>query len=71
MKKLMLIAALAAIWTAADAKLALRHPTGDHMVLQQQTEAAVWGFASPGSVISVTPSWNGKTYAARTGADGR
>lgn len=71
MKKLMLIAALAAIWTAADAKLALRHPTGDHMVLQQRTEAAVWGFAAPGSVISVTPSWNGKTYEARTGADGR
>ena len=71
MKRLMLVAALAAIWTAADAKLALRHPTGDHMVLQQQTEAAVWGFASPGSMVSVTPSWDGNTYTVRTAADGR
>lgn len=71
MKKWILAAALFVASLCADAKLALRHPTGDHMVLQQQTEAAVWGFAAPGSVISVTPSWNGKTYEARTDADGR
>ena len=71
MRKWILAAALSVASLCADAKLALRHPTGDHMVLQQQTEAAVWGFAAPGSVISVTPSWNGKTYEARTDADGR
>ena len=71
MKKWILAAALSVASLCVDAKLALRHPTGDHMVLQQQTEAAVWGFAAPGSVISVTPSWNGKTYEARTDVDGR
>lgn len=70
MKKLLLAAALAIVSISASAKLSLRQPTGDGMVLQQQTEAAVWGYATPGSTISVVPSWNSKTYKARTDADG-
>lgn len=53
-----------------NAELRLKYPTGDHMVLQQQTEAAVFGFATPGAKISVTPSWDGKTYTATTDAKG-
>lgn len=53
-----------------NAELRLKYPTGDHMVLQQQTEAAVFGFATPGAKISVTPSWDGKTYTAATDAKG-
>ena len=36
------------------------------MVLQQNAEAAVWGYASPGSTVTVTPSWDGKAYLAKT-----
>lgn len=65
-----IVALLLAAFNIADAKLALRHPAGDGMVLQQQTEAAVWGFASPGATITVTPSWNGRAYRAKADADG-
>lgn len=44
----------------------------DHAVLQQDTTVNIWGFASPGKTVSVTPSWPGATAAtAETGKDGR
>jgi len=39
---------------------------GDNMMLQQKTEAKLWGWAKGGTTVSVTPSWNGKTYSAKT-----
>ena len=44
---------------------------GNNMVLQQQTDVAVWGKATPGATVSVKTSWNGKTYTARAGSDGK
>ena len=70
MKKTILLAMLLLTVSVLHAKLALRHPTGDHMVLQQNAEAAVWGYASPGSTITVTPSWDGKAYLAKADARG-
>ena len=43
---------------------------GDHMVLQQQTEAAIWGTATASKSVKVTTSWNNKSYSAKAGADG-
>ena len=63
-------ALLLACAIVADAKLSLRQPTSDGMVLQQQTDAAVWGKATPGATITVTPSWSGRSYKVKTGADG-
>ena len=60
MKKILLVTALLLAGLGAQAKLALRHPTGDHMVLQQNAEAAVWGYATPGASVTVTPSWDGR-----------
>jgi sialate O-acetylesterase len=40
------------------------------MVLQQNAEAAVWGFASPGSAVTVTPSWDEKPYSVKADASG-
>ncbi|MEJ6603054.1 MAG: sialate O-acetylesterase [Opitutaceae bacterium] len=42
---------------AAHAEVRLPNFFGDHMVLQQQTSNAVWGFASPGEYITVEASW--------------
>jgi sialate O-acetylesterase len=33
---------------------------GDNMVLQQQTEAAIWGTASKNATVKVSTSWNKK-----------
>ncbi|MBQ0078000.1 MAG: sialate O-acetylesterase [Bacteroidales bacterium] len=42
---------------------------GDNMVLQQQTQARIWGFSDAASV-GVTASWDGKTVKAPV-SDGR
>ena len=43
----------------------------DNMVLQQHSEAAVWGWDNPGKPIYITSSWNKKVYTARTDASGK
>ena len=42
----------------------------DNMVMQQQTEAAIWGKANKNSTVSVTTSWNGKSYSVKASSDG-
>jgi len=44
---------------------------GDNMVLQQQTQAAIWGLAAKNATVKVTTSWNNKSYTEKAGADGR
>ena len=44
---------------------------GDNMVLQQQSEVAVWGWAKPGSMVSVTSSWDNKINKTRAGDNGK
>ena len=44
---------------------------GDNMILQQQTEAKLWGWAAANNYVQVTTSWNGKAYTARADKDGR
>jgi sialate O-acetylesterase len=44
---------------------------GDHMILQQQTQAAIWGKASPGSNVEVGTSWDGLNYSTRSDAEGK
>jgi sialate O-acetylesterase len=50
----------------------LRLPSilSDNMLLQQKTDATIWGKANPGQKITITPSWGTKT-AVKTGEDGR
>ena len=72
MKRLITSIALALLLCAAsEAKLTVSSIFTDGMVLQQNTEAAIWGKADAGSQITVTTSWNGKSYRAKTDSDGR
>ncbi len=43
----------------------------DNMVLQQQSEVNIWGEASPDKNVTIITSWNGATYTAKAGADGK
>ena len=43
----------------------------DNMVLQQQTDAAIWGTAGKNSTVKITTSWNNKSYSTRAGSDGK
>ena len=41
------------------------------MVLQQQTDAAIWGWANANSTVQVTSSWNKKKYTVKADASGK
>ncbi|MCL1821327.1 MAG: sialate O-acetylesterase [Prolixibacteraceae bacterium] len=43
---------------------------GDNMVLQQQTQAAIWGKASPHKSVRVTTSWDKKSYTTHSDVNG-
>jgi sialate O-acetylesterase len=66
---LLLAMAFSSIQVFAEVKLPAIF--GDNMVLQQQTEVAVWGTASKNSTVSVTTGWNHKSYSTHTGNDGK
>jgi sialate O-acetylesterase len=44
---------------------------GDNMVLQQKTEAAIWGTAASNSTVKIITSWNTKMYTVKAGMDGK
>ncbi len=43
---------------------------GDHMILQQKTSNAIWGWSKPGQNVTVKASW-GSEASAKAGPDGR
>lgn len=44
---------------------------GSHMVLQQESDVPLWGWAKPGEEISLNCSWNNKTVSTIAGVDGK
>ena len=43
----------------------------EHMVLQQTFEAPLWGWAKAGDTVTVTTSWDGRSYHPVTDAKGK
>jgi sialate O-acetylesterase len=63
-------ASLSVVWRVErESSVRLPRIFSDHMVLQQNAEASVWGWATPGDEIAVR--LGGSTALATTGADGR
>ena len=46
----------------AKAELKLSAVFSDHMVLQQQIEAPIWGWSSSNARIQIKPSWTTQTF---------
>lgn len=65
------MAALLVLSGTMYAKIVLPSMFSDNMVLQQQTDAPVWGQAKSGSTVKVTTSWNGKTYETKADKEGQ
>ena len=65
----LLIAFLALTGCQTSSHLKLPSLIGDNMLLQQKTDAKIWGKATPGSKISVSASWQSisKTTAGKDG----
>lgn len=70
MKKCFIPLIFACLAVTAGAKVTLGPVISDNMVLQQQTNARIYGKADPGSKITVTPSWNNKAYTTTTDRTG-
>src|SRR5690606_35198702 len=57
--------------TSLKAEVKLPAIFGDNMVLQQQTDAAIWGTASANKTVTITTSWNKKSYSAKADSQGK
>ena len=71
MKRLILFSLLALCAWAGQAKVTLPHILGDHMVLQQDADARLWGKAAPHATVRVSVSWSSEVRTAKADAQGR
>ncbi len=55
----------------ADAKIVLPGFFNDHMVLQQQSQPAIWGWATPNQKIIVQVGWSSKKFQTKSDAAGK
>ena len=70
MKRYFLICALSLLFfPLAQGKVKLPAMMGNHMVLQQNSSVKLWGWAD-GKKVTVTTSWNKRTYQASTDKEG-
>jgi sialate O-acetylesterase len=69
--RLLFLAVLFLIPFIIFAKVHLPAFFSDGMVLQQQTNASIWGWAKAAASIKISTSWNKKTYSAMADANGK
>lgn len=71
MKRLFTFIVLALVVAGAQAKVRLPHVLGDNMILQQNSEANLWGWAKPGAKVEITTSWASKAYTVKADKNGK
>lgn len=64
MRKIILFSAIMLCASVLQAKVVLAPVFTDNMVLQQQATITIWGTASLGKNVTVTTSWDGRSYSA-------
>lgn len=62
---------LLACAVSGQAKVVLPDQISSHMVLQQQTDAKLWGWTDAGKTVKVTVSWNQDNYVTKADKTGR
>ena len=65
-----IIILLCLIGIAVQAKVTLPDIISDNMVLQQQTEAKLWGWAQANTKITITSSWSDESISVRSDKQG-
>lgn len=65
-KRILLVIFTICLALSAGANIRLPHILGSNMVLQQQSAVKLWGWGEPNEKITVTTSWDNKTYPAVT-----
>lgn len=68
-----LLALLLALGNVSPVKANVKLPAiiSDHMVLQQKTDAILWGWANPNEEIAITASWNNATVKVKANEEGK
>lgn len=61
----------ALVVAGAQAKVKLPHVLGDNMILQQNSDARLWGEARPGTRVKVSVSWSSAKYEAKADENGK
>ena len=64
MKNITLLFGLCCLCMTAQAQLRLPHVLSDHMVLQRESEAQIWGWGQSGAKVAVYASWLSDTLHA-------
>lgn len=54
-----------------QAKVKLHHLVSDNMIIQQQTDVRLWGWAKPGKKVTATTSWSKQRSQTKADRDGR
>ena len=71
MKRIFCLICVICGFIAIRATVRLPQFISDGMVLQQQTECKLWGWTEKNKTVSVTTSWDGKTYKVKADKTGR
>lgn len=71
MKRILTLSLLFAFVLSMQAKVELPPIFADNMVLQQQTDAALWGHAKPDAIVTITTSWAEAMTTVKADADGK
>ena len=64
MKKIIILIVLGNFFMSM-ANVSLPNVISDNMVLQQNSEVALWGWAKPGEMVIVKPSWDATEYKVK------
>lgn len=65
------LAAFLTFGLMAEAEVKMPAFFGDNMVMQQNTDANMWGTAKDSSTVTVTPGWTSEVYKTKAGKDGK
>src|SRR3546814_19852541 len=68
--RLLLLAGLLLFSAGAHAEITLPSIIGNNMVLQRQSDVALWGKADANAQVNVLTSWNEKEYSTKADAAG-
>ena len=66
LRNFVLLSVLVLVSFTSQAEVRLPNVFSSNMMLQQNKEVAIWGWASPGEQIKITGSWNNKTVEVKT-----
>jgi sialate O-acetylesterase len=69
--KLMFLSLALLMGSMVSAKIGLPKIFTDNLVLQQQTDAPIWGKATPNKAVKIVTSWDSQTYQVKADASGK